>query len=147
MAMAAAVLGLAIGVGAFFAGSELGGPAAPAGGGLALVAALPLDTALAAPSGTTTAAGGTALRTLSAFRGADGALCREFEAEAERPITGVACHRDGGWTVDFAVAALPQADGYSPASGNEALDAYLSGVAAGAPLDAAAEAEALAALR
>lgn len=148
MAMAASVLGLAIGVGAFFAGAEFGSPATPAGGpGVAQLAGLPLDGALAAPSDTTTNLDGTALRTVASFRGAGGELCREFAVEAERTVSGVACRREGAWEVDFAVASLPDAGGYAPASGNEALDAYLSGIDAGAPLDAAAEGEALAALR
>ncbi|MBJ3774774.1 zf-HC2 domain-containing protein [Acuticoccus mangrovi] len=151
MAMAASVLGLAIGVGAFFAGSEFGGspPATgPATGGVGQLASLPIGEGLRAPSGETVALGdGGVMRAITTFRNASGDLCRDFEVETDESVTGVACHRGGAWQVDFAVAQAVDPGGYAPASGAEALDAYLSTIDAGAPLGAAEEKAALDALR
>jgi anti-sigma factor RsiW len=147
VALAATVAGIAIAVGAFVAGWQTGGvmPGGPSAG-VARLAALPLAEGLSLPSGSAVAVGEEALlRPLASFRSGTGELCREFEVEGERPVVAVACRRDGDWSVDFAVATPPAADpgGYVPASGLEALDAYLGTIAAEPPLGAQEEAEAL----
>jgi hypothetical protein len=151
MAMAASVTAVAVAVGAFFAGSQVGGPSAPQGagpGGVARLAALPLSKALTAPSGEAVTVGpGRTVRTVTTFRSGTGELCREFEVEGETRVLGVACRRDAQWSVDFAVATAPDPGGYVPASGTEALDAYLGTIAAQPPLGPQAETEALESIR
>lgn len=149
MALAATVAGVAIAVGAFVAGSEFGGAGAGTAGGVAQLAALPLEAGLALPSGAALELDGDrVLRATATFRSGTGELCREFEVEGTATVVGVACLREGDWSVDFAVATAP-ADpaGYVPASGLGALDAYLDTIAAEPPLGAREEAEALAPLR
>jgi hypothetical protein len=146
MAMAATVAGIAVAVGAFVAGLGIGGGAAPTGGGegVSRLATLPLEEGLSLPSGAEVALDGQVLRTMSSFRSGTGEFCREFEVEGERNLVGVACRRDGDWSVDFAVATAPaDPTAYAPASGLEALDAYLGTIAAGPPLPSEEEMEAL----
>jgi len=152
MAMAATVAGVAVAVGAFVAGWGIGGGgAAPTGtgAGLARLATLPLEKGLALPSGAEVVVGeDQVLRTMSSFVSGTGEFCREFEVEGERNLVGVACRRDGDWSVDFAVATAPaDPTSYAPASGLEALDAYLGTIAAGPPLAEGEETEALDSLR
>ncbi|MCF3932539.1 anti-sigma factor [Acuticoccus sp. M5D2P5] len=148
MAVAASVLGLAIGIGAFFATGEMAGresadATTPATSGVARLAALPLAQAMAIPSGDEQEIAGQRVRTISTFRNGAGALCREFEAAAADLVTGVACHANGAWSVDFALAEPLPSDDYVPASGTELLDAYLATIEAGPPLDPSEEGEAL----
>lgn len=76
------------------------------------------------------------LRTLATYR-IEGGLCRSFELSgASLALSGVGCDRDGGWTLDLAVA---RADGdglYAPASDAalHSIDAYLDALEASAPL-------------
>ncbi|MCC6983849.1 MAG: hypothetical protein IT535_11310 [Bauldia sp.] len=72
---------------------------------------------------------------------ADG-VCRSFTAVPSDTASGwrgVACRRDGAWTVDLAVAE--PAGSFTTASdrATEAIDAFLDQVGAGASLDLAAE--------
>ncbi|ETX13286.1 hypothetical protein OCH239_12320 [Roseivivax halodurans JCM 10272] len=81
---------------------------------------------------------------VSSFRDASGAFCREFEIATEaQTYVSVACHGGGSWEVRFAAVTGGTVEGYAPASSLDALDAYLAGIGAGAPLDAEAEAAAL----
>ena len=92
---------------------------------------------------------GERFRAIATYRGADGAVCREFEVDRAdgSTIVAVACHPDAAWEVQFAVVARQASDGYAPASSLESLDAYLDAVGAGAPLSPEAERNALDALR
>lgn len=148
MAMAASVVAVAVGVGAYFAGAS---SVAPPGAhtGVATLADLDLAPSLATvPSGESTdLAGATRFTAVAAFRDGAGALCREFEVDGSgERVLGVACHREGDWRVDFAVATLPSSDSFVPASSTETLDAYLTTVSAEAPLEPEEESAALKAL-
>ncbi|ARS26806.1 zf-HC2 domain-containing protein [Sphingomonas sp. KC8] len=72
------------------------------------------------------------------FRDASGAICRSFAAPA---ASGVACHEQDRWIVRALFAPDKQQDGpyRTAASGSAALLAYIDGVIAGEPFDAAAE--------
>lgn len=78
------------------------------------------------------------------FRDDAGAICRSFTASAS---SGVACRDKGGWEVRALFAGGRRGEGaYRMATGTDpALMAYVDGIIAGAPFDAAAEAEAKAA--
>jgi hypothetical protein len=82
---------------------------------------------------------------VASFRTSDGAFCREFELAAEgEAVVGIACAEDGSWDLRFAVAnGGAGGQDYAPAGALEALDAWLAGIGAGAPLSAEAERAAL----
>jgi anti-sigma factor RsiW len=88
-------------------------------------------------------------RAIATFRDNAQALCREFELDsADRStVVSVACRTGAEWRVTFAVIAPGASGGYAPASSTETLDAYLTAIDAGAPLEAAEEARALGELR
>lgn len=89
---------------------------------------------------------------ISSFRMPDGGLCREFELDAESAaMVGVACAEGTAWGLRFAVATGPGAgeDGqrdYAPAGALEALDTWMMGIGAGAPLSPQEERAALSSL-
>lgn len=152
VAVAATLAGVAVAIGGFVAGAGFGegGPdrsAGPGGGGtgVAGLASLPLDEGLALSSGETLqVAEETVIRPVASFRNGAGAFCREFEVDNARTVIGVACRRNGAWSVDFALSRAPlDAGAYVPASGLEALDAYLGTIDAGPPLSPEEEAKAL----
>ncbi|WP_157961688.1 anti-sigma factor [Acuticoccus kandeliae] len=146
MAMAASVLGVAFGLGAFFAMGEFAGDrggGAP-GAGVQQLASLPLGELFALPSGEARPVDGGTARMVAAFRDGSGNLCREFEVTRGDRVQGVACRQDGAWSVNFAVATAAPTGGYVPASGAEALDAYLTQIEAAPPLSAEEERAALA---
>jgi hypothetical protein len=93
--------------------------------------------------------GGTVYPVLS-FRDGAGALCREFEVADGRAVSmGVACRRSGSWKIEAIAPATGRsaaAEGYVPASGDvpAAVGAAIDRLMQGEPLDAAAEAAALA---
>jgi hypothetical protein len=71
-----------------------------------------------------------------------GGVCRSFvavPAEAASGWRGVACRRDGAWTVDLAVAEPAASFVTASDRATEAVDAFLDSVGAGASLDLAAE--------
>lgn len=145
MAMAAS-LALVIGLGAGLslddtpAGDAWFGTAALEGSGIAGV----LSTL---PAGQEHAIPGARVAVLASFKDGTGALCREFEIK--RPgqgLVSVACHVEQGWEMRFA-AATGNAPGYAPASSMEALDVFLGGVEATAPLSMEDERLALEALQ
>ncbi|WP_459616032.1 hypothetical protein [Bordetella sp. 2513F-2] len=83
---------------------------------------------------------------VASFLDGQGALCREFELEADsRSLVSVACHDGSTWDLRFAAAA-GGSGGYAPASSLGALDAYLAAAGAGQPLSPGDEAKALARL-
>jgi anti-sigma factor RsiW len=88
-------------------------------------------------------------RAIATFEDGDGGLCREFEVDmpSQATLVSVACRQAGDWAVSFVVVADSGADGYAPASSLDALDAYLSAIGAGEPLDDDDEREALSAIR
>ncbi|WP_026620480.1 anti-sigma factor RsiW (plasmid) [Ensifer sp. WSM1721] len=88
-------------------------------------------------------------RVIATFRDRAQALCREFELDsADRStVVSVACRAGSEWRVTFAVAAPSGSGGYAPASSTETLDAYLTAIDAGPPLEAEEEAKALSDLR
>lgn len=85
------------------------------------------------------------LAVIASFRTADDEFCREFELSAQaRGFIGVACAGNAGWDLRFAAASDPAgAEGYAPAGTLEALEVWLAGIGAGAPLAPEAEAEVL----
>lgn len=144
MALAAS-LALAVGLGAGWMLGTPGGTAAPQ-----LALAKGAEAALASlPSGqNTTLADGTALSVIASFEDAQGTFCREVaQSGSGGSVVAVACKADAGWDLRFALTVATGGTGYLPASAPETLDTWLSATGAGAPLDPAAEAAALARLR
>lgn len=132
----------------------LGGYVAGRDGGAAPTAGLAIGPALAdafatVPTGTTRdLAPGTNVRLVGSFRDGAGQLCREaVQQDGAGRLTFVGCHGAGGWQLRFAAHGGAGAATYSPASADEALDAFLRGIEAGRPLSRADEAAALQALR
>ncbi len=84
-------------------------------------------------------------RAIATFRDSAGALCREFEVDSpdRSTVISVACRSGNAWQVSFAVVAAGTDAGYAPASSTEALDAYLTAIAAQAPMEEGEEAQAL----
>jgi hypothetical protein len=137
----AASLALAVGLGA---GMLARGPAVSATG-FASAAVQDALGRLATGESAVTDAG--ALRVVASFRDGADALCREAELRpaGRDGALGVLCRdADGTWRRDL-VLRQPAADGaIQAAAGLGVLDAFLAEIGAGAPLDPAAEAAALA---
>jgi hypothetical protein len=95
----------------------------------------------AAPSGSENPVNGHVVKMVSTFRVGDNDLCREFEAGggSEGAVIAVACRDGKTWTARFAVAAVPAADGYAPASSHDTFEAFLAAVGAGGALAEAEE--------
>ncbi|MDZ7873319.1 MAG: zf-HC2 domain-containing protein [Rhizobium sp.] len=141
MALAASFVGIVVGLGGFLLGQSTG--IAPDGANLALNEALET-----LPSGGDRAlSDAESLHMIASFRDAEGHLCREFERKAAQAVTtAVACHGSAGWQTRFALTN-PVAEGYVPASTTDTLDAFLSGIGAGAPLSPEEETADIEALR
>ncbi|WP_077963134.1 anti-sigma factor family protein [Ensifer adhaerens] len=92
-------------------------------------------------------AGQGTVRLVSAFELGSGQLCREYELTqpGEPGLVSVACRKTNVWQTRLAVAKPEGGDGYAPASSLETVDAFLTSIGAGQPLDADAEKKALAA--
>jgi hypothetical protein len=89
-----------------------------------------------AASGAEVRIGQAVMTPVLSFRAADGRFCREFRWEnGAAGAHGVACRRDGSWTVQVA-AAEPGARGYRPAASSAAVDAFVEEMMAGEPLSA-----------
>lgn len=146
-ALAASIaLALGVGIGAF----GIGGSRAPVSLAALDDAAISDNLGRLASGTSADLPGGGAMMVVSTFTDGDGAVCREFEHDngAGRAQVSVACNVAGEWDVRLAVmTGLASDTGYAPASSLAALDAYLAGMEAGAPMDATDEAAALAALR
>ncbi len=82
------------------------------------------------------------------FARADGDYCRQFDLASRDGVTSaIACRDDGVWRTEVAVYGQAQpGEEYTTASGEKAepLEAYISRVIAGDPLNAAAETAAIA---
>lgn len=141
MALAASFVGIVVGLGGFLLGQSTG--VAPDGANLALNEALET-----LPSGGERALSEVeSLHMIASFRDAEGHLCREYEREAADAVTtAVACHGPAGWQTRIALTN-PVAEGYVPASTTDTLDAFLSGIGAGAPLSSEEEIGDIEALR
>jgi anti-sigma factor RsiW len=99
------------------------------------------------PSGGQAVADRMPMAVIASFRDAGGALCRDFSLEpVQAPrVEAVACRNSTGqWDLRFASVAGNGAGGFAPAGAGSALDTYLASIGASQPLDAAAEAAALA---
>jgi len=143
MPIAASLVAVVTGVGGFMLGREIG-LAAPAGSDAALAALLDRET-----SGRDLALGpdGNTLQVVSSFRDEHGDLCREYELKRQGESTiSISCRKSGVWITRLALSA-PRAEGYTPASAQETIDAYLASIHAGAPMTAEEERAALSALR
>lgn len=149
----AASLALAVGLGAGLSlrpgatpGAGPGAGSQPGATGLAALEASGVAGALShlASGGSEQVAAGE-VTIVSSFRTPEGTLCREFElATASTEAVAVACAEGAAWNLRFAVASGRAEDaGYAPAGALEALDTWLVGVGAGAPLPEDEEREAL----
>lgn len=137
----AASLALAVGLGAGFMARGPG--AGPAGFDSAAVQ----DALERLATGETAATNSGDLRVLSSFRDGADTLCREavLQQSGGNGALGVLCRdADGAWRPELVLRQPYAEDGFSAASGSGALDAFLAEIGAGAPLDPAAEAAALA---
>ncbi|MFB9950597.1 anti-sigma factor family protein [Rhizobium puerariae] len=142
MPVAASLVAVLAGVGGFMLGRGIG-PAKPAADA-ALATALDREV-----SGRNVALGssGDSLHVVSSFLDGRGDLCREYELKRRRESTiSIACRENGAWTTRLALSA-PQTEGYTPASAQETIDAYLASIHAGAPLMPEEEGAALTGLR
>ncbi|MFN0039028.1 MAG: anti-sigma factor family protein [Burkholderiales bacterium] len=73
---------------------------------------------------------------IASVRHRNGELCREFRVSRGHEATvGVACRPQGDWVVTFASLVRGAGAGYTPASSTTVLDAYLSSIEAGPPLN------------
>lgn len=87
------------------------------------------------PSGdTATLASGTVINPIATFTNGEEQVCREFEIEGASSYLVVSCRTGSDWSVQLAFATAEQDANYRPASGLDALDAYLQSSGAGEPL-------------
>ncbi|OCP02690.1 MULTISPECIES: zf-HC2 domain-containing protein [unclassified Ensifer] len=86
------------------------------------------------------------VRLVSSFELGSGQFCREYELTrtGQPDLVSVACRDASVWQTRLAVVRPRSGDGYAPASSLETMDAYLTSIGAGQPLDAEAERKALA---
>ncbi len=143
MPIAASIVAVAAGIGGFMLGRDIGSTA-PAGGNAALAALLDREA-----SGRDVALGttGDTVQIISTFRSEQGDLCREYDLKQQGASTvSISCRENGGWVTHLALSA-PRTEGYTPASAQETIDAYLASIHADAPMSAEEERAALSALR
>jgi anti-sigma factor RsiW len=140
--IAASLVAVIAGFGGFMLGREIG--VTGAGTDAALAAALDRETS---GNDVTLSGSNETLRVVASFRDEHGDLCREYERVRHGVSTvSIACREAGTWVTRLALSA-PHAEGYTTASAQETIDAYLSSIHAGAPLTPEEERAALAALR
>jgi len=145
-AAAAAVAGIACAVAGYMAGASRPATVLQLAAGDAAPDAVAQALSSTPSGGSSDLPGGARFEAVASFRVGD-TLCREFRLVSGADATlAIACHTSGEWTSSFALLTASGGSGYVPASGVGALDAYLVEAEAGDPLDAAAEAAALAAL-
>jgi hypothetical protein len=138
MPVAASILAVVTGVGGYSIGRQTGTDTTAPGNEIARL----LDSA-ASGGDTALAANDEQLHIVSSFRDEAGDFCREYELK--RPggsMISIACREDGNWVTRLAMSA-PRSEGYTPASAQETIDAYLASINAGAPLTPDEEREAL----
>ncbi|OOG71408.1 anti-sigma factor family protein [Sinorhizobium sp. A49] len=145
MALAASLLIVVGGVGGYFAGGagttdvgslQVAGLVDPVVSGI-------LDQRA---SGEEIAIGEGRVRLISTFEASGEQICREYEMKRpDQPdFVSVACRNAGGWQTQLAIVTPESGEGFAPASSLETVDAYLTSIGAGAPLEAEAEKKALA---
>ncbi|WP_457579994.1 anti-sigma factor family protein [Ensifer canadensis] len=86
------------------------------------------------------------VRLVSTFQADGHQICREYEMKRpDQPdFVSVACRNAGRWQTQLAIVTPETGEGFAPASSLETVDAYLTSIGAGAPLEAEAEKKALA---
>lgn len=100
-----------------------------------------------ARSGTDVAIAGATMRGVISVRASDGRLCRQFSLrQASALLEALACRTGDRWQIEVASSAPLAGSDYALAAGpgEAAISAALDQIGAGAPLDADAEARALA---
>lgn len=143
MPVAASIVAAVAGIGGFMLGREIG-PAATGNGDAALAGLLDREA-----SGRDIVLGetGDIIQVISSFRDEQGDICREYDLKRQGASTvSIACRENGTWVTRLALSA-PRAEGYTPASAQETIDAYLASIRAGTPMSAEEERAALSALR
>lgn len=145
MALAASLLIVVGGVGGYFAGgagrTDVEGPQV-AGLVDPIVSAI-LDQRA---SGEEIVVGDGQVRLVSTFKAGGEQICREYEMKRpDQPdFVSIACRSAAGWQTQLAIVTPETGEGFAPASSLETVDAYLTSIGAGAPLEAEAEKTALA---
>jgi anti-sigma factor RsiW len=100
-----------------------------------------------ARSGTDVAVAGATVRGVISVRAGDGRLCRQFSLrQSAASLEALACRTGDRWQIEVASSAPPAGGDYALAAGpgEAAISAALDSIGASAPLDAEAEARALA---
>ncbi|NVD40160.1 anti-sigma factor [Ensifer sp. HO-A22] len=146
MALAASLLIVVGGVAGYLAGGAgQMDPGSPQVAGLVDVAVSGILDQRA--SGEEIAIGDGRVRLVSTFEASGEQICREYEMKRpDQPdFVSVACRSAGGWQTQLAIVTAETGEGFAPASSLETVDAYLTSIGAGAPLEAEAEKKALAA--
>jgi hypothetical protein len=99
------------------------------------------------PSGEAQTAASGKVQLIASFNLADGSFCREFEltpGSGSISTLAIACKTaDQAFTTRMALSKNSQTTGYSPASANETIDAFLTSIGAGSPMSAQEEQNAL----
>lgn len=99
------------------------------------------------PSGKTIDVPGTGrtIEPVLSFQLEDGTLCREYKLKGPeaKGLVSIACLEQDNWKTHFLMAATRPDEGYEPAGSTETIDAYLTSIHAGTPLDGPAEDAAL----
>lgn len=92
-------------------------------------------------SGEEVALGEGRVRLVSTFQASGEQVCREYEMKRpDQPdFVSVACRNASGWQTQLAIVTPETGEGFAPASSLETVDAYLTSIGAGAPLEAEAE--------
>lgn len=103
------------------------------------------------PSGKTIDVPGTGrtIEPVLSFQLQDGTLCREYKLKGPDAggLVSIACLERNRWRTHLLMAATRPEEGFVPAGSDETIDAYLSSIQAGTPLDDAAEDAALKSIR
>lgn len=103
------------------------------------------------PSGKTIDVPGTGktIEPILSFRLEDGTLCREYTLKGPnaKGVVSIACLEHDRWNTHLLMAATRPEDRFVPAGSAETIDAYLTSIQAGSPLDGDAEDEVLRSIR
>lgn len=96
---------------------------------------------------------GRTIEPVVSFQLEDGTLCREYKLTAPKAegvpkgVVSIACHEQNRWKTHLLMASTRPDEGFVPAGSAETIDAYLSSIHAGSPLDGDAEDAALKSIR
>jgi hypothetical protein len=92
---------------------------------------------------------GRTLEAVLSFQLEDGTLCREFKLREPnaKGVISIACLESDHWQTHLVMAATRPEEDYVPAGSAETIDAYLTSIHAGSPLDGATEEKILRSLR